>query len=351
MSRRPKSHAPKRRPFRAPSRVTLSDEWRAWIVENAARGTPPDELVQALVEADIPQRLASREVKTILASPAFPGCKKLHEKAERLELGLRLLRSLAAHTSHLDEIERRETITAEELFDRYYSAACPVVLTQLLRDWPALTKWTPEYFAERFGNVEIEAVTKRDENPHCDREIDRHRQKMTMAEYCGLVRSHGPTNDLYLVSGNRAFERPELAELLSDLTPPSDIFDVPVRPGYASLWFGPAGTRTPLHHDTSNILVCQIYGRKRITLVAPLSASILQSAEGFYAGRDWKDLLASEEDPLRARTVELSAGEALFLPAGYWHEVEALEPSIHVSMLGFRRPNSAGWYRPGFISA
>jgi hypothetical protein len=253
MIRRPKSHAAKRGPFRISPRITLSDEWRAWIVENAVQGASRNELVQALGEAGITQRLALREVETILASPAFPGCKKLHHKAERLELALRFLRSQAQNTSPSDEIEHREIIPADEFFEHYYHAARPVVFTRMLQDWPALAKWTPEYFAEHFGNVEIEVITGRDEDPACDRNLDQHRQTMKMAEYCRLVRSRGRTNDIYLVSGNRAFERPELAPLLADLTPPNGIFNVPVRPGAASLWFGPAGTRTPMHHDTTHI--------------------------------------------------------------------------------------------------
>ncbi len=339
----------KRRPFRSLPRITLSDEWRSWIVDNAVKGVSRDELVQTLEAAAIPRRLAMQEVDAVLTSPAWPGCKKLHARTERLELVLRLWRMQTARRACTEEIERREMVPADEFFDHYYGALRPVVLTKWLQDWPALTKWSPDYFAERFGHVQIEVVTGRDADPDGHRNIDKHRQTMTMAEYCHLVCSRGVTNDIYLVSGNRVLERPELAELLADLTPPADMFEVPVRPGYASLWFGPAGTRTALHHDASNIMICQILGRKRITIIPPLSAALVQQAQGYYAHEDWKNLVADEDDALAIRTVELSAGEALFLPIGYWHEVEALEPSIHVSMLGFQRPNSANWYRPGFV--
>ncbi|HVK65950.1 MAG TPA: hypothetical protein VM694_15820 [Polyangium sp.] len=32
---------------------------------------------------------------------------------------------------------------------------------------------------------------------------------------------------------------------------------------------------------------------------------------------------------------------------GWWHEGTALETSIHVSLLAFRRPNTLSWYQPG----
>lgn len=351
MNRRTNHPSSNRRPFRAPLQVTLSDEWRSWIVDNIVRGSSREELIAALVDAEIAPNLAAREVDAILTSPALPGSKSLHAKVERLDMVLALLRTLAYGAVSPGRIERRDQINAEEFFDSYYAAMRPIVLTGLLRGWPALDTWSPDYFATRFGHVNIEVVVGRNADPHCDRNLDKFRQTMTMDEYCRLVRSSGTTNDIYLVSNNCAFEKPELAELLADLTPPADIFEVPVRPGMASLWFGPAGTLTPLHHDISNILICQFYGCKRFTLVPPFYAGLLHEAEGFYAPPHWKEILDREPDAPKPMVVDLAAGEALFLPAGYWHEVEALEPSIHVSMLGFRRSNSFQQYRPGFVGS
>lgn len=339
----------KRGPFRPLPQVTLSDEWRSWIVENIVRGASREEIVNALVEADISPNLATKEVDAILTSPALPGCKSLHSKVERVELAFELFRTMAKLSANPGKIERRDNIGASEFYDRYYSVMRPVVFTGMLRDWPALGTWSPEYFATRFGHVNIEVVAGRNADPQCDRYIDRFKRTMTMDEYCHLVRSGGITNDFYLVSNNCAFEKTELVELLADLTPPADIFEVPVRPGMASLWFGPGGTLTPLHHDISNILICQFHGCKRFTLIPPFSTALLHQAEGFYAPRDWNEIVAQEVQALNVMTVDLTAGEALFLPAGYWHEVQALEPSIHVSMLGFRRPNSLERYRPGFV--
>lgn len=346
------NHPPSnRKPFRAPLQVTLSDEWRSWIVENIVRGASREEIIATLVEAEIAPNLAAKEVDAMLTSPALPGCKTLQSKIERLDMVLDLLRTLANGAASPGTIERRDTIEAAEFFDAYYACMRPVVFTGLLRGWPALETWSPEYFATRFGHVNIEVVAGRNADPYCDRNLDKFRRVMTMDEYCRLVCSSGTTNDIYLVSNNCAFEKTELAELLADLTPPADIFEVPVRPGMASLWFGPAGTLTPLHHDISNILICQIHGRKRFTLIPPFSSALLHEAEGFYAPDHWREILGREPDAPKPMVVDLAAGEALFLPAGFWHEVQALEPSIHVSMLGFRRPNTLRRYRPGFVGS
>src|SRR5260221_206682 len=79
----------------------------------------------------------------------------------------------------------------------------------------------------------------------------------------------GTTNDFYMVSNNHTLKRKRFRELLGDVKPPRALFHPLTDPGAASLWIGPAGTRTPLHHDTTNILFCQIHGRKRVELISP----------------------------------------------------------------------------------
>jgi hypothetical protein len=326
--------------------VTLSDAHRAWIVENALRGADRVDLVDALVLGGVPRRLASAEVLAILGSPAWPGVTRVFRRAERLELVVRLLREAARIAPRPDEVERRVEVTAGELFDRYLAASRPVVITGMLAGWPALGKWTPSFFAEQFGDVEIEIVADRDADPEPDRHLDRHRRTTTLGAYVQRITTVGASNDLYLVAGNRAFELPELRPLLDDLTPPADIFEVPVKPGDASLWLGPAGTVTPLHHDTTNILICQIHGRKRFDLVSPLCSRLLDGGRGFFAGVRAAELAADESAGSPVLTTVLAPGEALLLPVGWWHEVMALEPSIHVSLLSFLRGSPAEWYCP-----
>ncbi|HEY0139226.1 MAG TPA: cupin-like domain-containing protein [Nannocystis sp.] len=56
--------------------------------------------------------------------------------------------------------------------------------------------------------------------------------------------------------------------MLANLTLPAGYFDPsPIRAARCgAFWFGPAGTVTALHHDTSNILFFQVVGRKRYRL-------------------------------------------------------------------------------------
>jgi hypothetical protein len=193
-------------------------------------------------------------------------------------------------------------------------------------------------------------MTGRDGDPEPDRNFEAHRETMRMADYVDRVTDGGRTNDVYLVAHNNVLQRTELAALLEDVAPDEAVFDPAELGRCASLWFGPAGTVTPLHHDTTNILFCQVYGRKRVRLAAPAETALIWGARGFYAGVDCDDPRFREDPGLAevlVKDVELAAGEALFIPAGWWHRVTALEVSINLSLLGFRRPNDLDWYRPG----
>src|SRR5262249_30760744 len=132
-----------------------------------------------------------------------------------------------------------------------------------------------------------------------------------------------------------------------DVRPDPEIFDLERTKAASSFWLGPRGTRTPLHHDTTNILFFQIHGRKRVLLVDPREDGLLDDLDGFYSRTRPGDAFARAFPGARVHEVLLSPGEALFIPAGYLHEVEALEVSVNVSLLGFRRPNDYTAYHPG----
>jgi ribosomal protein L16 Arg81 hydroxylase len=130
--------------------------------------------------------------------------------------------------------------------------------------------------------------------------------------------------------------------MLEDLLPQPGYLDPKRMLGAVSLWYGPAGTVTPLHYDTSNILFCQVSGRKRFKLISPLYTELLHDTNGYYSLID-----AEKPDPERfpyfrdveLHEVEVAAGEALFIPATWWHHVRGLEPSLSLSLLNFVFPN------------
>jgi hypothetical protein len=331
-------------------RDQLSVEHRAWVVENLLAGVSERALVATLGK-QITRARAAREVQAIAASPLLDVCARLAKRAQRLELVAAVGRAHAAGEPDRTRVERRRTPSADEFFRNYWAAHRPVVLTDATAGWPALRKWTPAWFKRQLGDATIEITADREGDPYYDMNYRAHRRRVRMDRFIDQVLAAGTSNDIYMVSNNFTMRRPRFRALLADVRPPRALFERPLRPGATSLWIGPAGTITPLHHDTTNILFCQIYGRKRIELISPQETALLvDPVHGFYSPIDLDRRAGAKHPAVRAllvKTVIVEPGDALYIPAGWWHRVTSLDVSISFSLLGFRRPNDFDWYRPG----
>jgi hypothetical protein len=320
--------------------AVVADAWQRWVAENLLRGVEPVELVQGLVDGGVPEALARRTVAAITTSPGLAVARAWQRRAQRLSQVTRLHGAVGEPLV----LERRPAPAAPELFSRYWGGSTPAIFTDIVPRWRQ--QWTPEGLRERFGDAQVEACIGRHADPRPDANWREHRLELGLREYVDRMLAAGPTNDLYLIANNRNTARGELRALWDDVVLPPGWFDEPRLPYGSALWLGPAGTITPLHHDTSNILFCQIHGRKRIVLAPPWADALLDTAEGVY-NRRGPQALTDEEIP--AIDLVLEPGEALFIPAGWWHDVRALDVSVSLAINAFARPNVYGWYAPGGV--
>jgi hypothetical protein len=324
----------------------LTPEWRDWLLDNARTDVTRDELIATLVQAEVPDAVAAREVDAARAA-AF------EERARRLQNVLDLQRAVRATARERGEIERRRDVDADELLRGYWRASWPVVLEDAMARWPALERWSPRALKERFGEVRVRVQTGRDADPLADQHLAAHREEMPLADYIDAITTAGESNDLYLVARDRAFDSDGLLPLLDDVVAPP-YHDAARLPRGCSLWLGPAGTRTPLHHDQTNNLMCLVFGRKVVHLASPTSPALVERTRGLWSELDLEDLEDLDDDEraaLEVFRVEMGPGDALFVPAGWWHQVRATEVSLHLSLTAFRWPNHFPGFLPGAYRA
>lgn len=112
-----------------------------------------------------------------------------------------------------------------------------------------------------------------------------------------------------------------------------------------NVWFGPAGTISPLHTDPYHNILSQVVGSKYIRLYSPTESSNLYPRGQDDDGVDMSNTsevdiggdAAEQNDrfPLLKHTkyVEtiLNEGECLYIPIGWWHYVRSLSVSFSVS--------------------
>ena len=319
----------------------ISRAWEAWIAENLLLGIDECVIIERLLEYGFSQESIQGSLNSVQSSASFAAASRIVKRSHKLEALAGIKRRLSAlHKGRV--IARVANLRSDQFLQRFYSQNLPLVMTGVVPNWPAYTKWTPDYLASRFGKASVDVSTKRKSGFEYQLNIEKNSTRMTLREYCEMVKTAGETNEHYLVANNRALEQSGLSDLMDDLEMPSGILNKEDADGRTFLWFGPRGTVTPLHHDPMNIFMAQIFGQKQVILIPPDDTPLLYNDVGVYSRVDIEqpDLNAY---PLltNARVVKtcLSPGDLLFIPVGWWHHVRSLSISIGVSFTNFAFPN------------
>ena len=111
-------------------------------------------------------------------------------------------------------------------------------------------------------------------------------------------------------------------------------------PSASGIWIGSEGVTTPLHHDAWTGLLFQPVGSKRVAMYAPHDRGNIYFCSPFRPTGRWSRLPARSAEaepwtfPRVSRAVRhegtLRAGDTLFIPPYWSHEVEALEANISI---------------------
>ncbi|GAB3158803.1 hypothetical protein GCM10027290_62620 [Micromonospora sonneratiae] len=328
----------------------LAPRWRAWAAENLALGAPVGQVREALLAAGLPAPAVDDELAGVSEHPYFQACLRLAREYAWLESLLDFYSDLRS-TDLAGGLDRRTDLSATEFFDRYYFANRPVILAGAVDDWPARQQWSLASLRERLGDVEVEVMTGRDSNPEHGWQHDAHRTRMSFADYLTMVETGGETNDHYMVARNENW-RNGLRPLARDVRPVPGIIDPDLLPEMVTLLLGPAGTVTGLHQDNMNILLCQVMGRKHVRLVPSYQRQRVYPRGGTFSHVDAaRPDLDQYPSYAQADVLEgvLEPGDALLVPAGWWHWVRALDVSATVSLHHFRVPSGNHYLHPPLV--
>lgn len=320
----------------------VDDGWRQWIAENRLRNCTPESMLRTMVASGLDAEASARAIAAMDSDPAFLAARKHQQLQRKLESVLGNLQKLWASDPGYTQVEKRHGVSTDEFVQRYVRACRPVVLTDLARDWPALQRWSPQDLKARFGHLEVEIQAERNHDPDYEQNKLALRQTQRLGDFVDRVLAGGPTNDYYMTANNEVLRRPEFAPLLADIGPLPPWCDAPQLQRLSSFWFGPAGTVTPLHHDTLMLLHTQIVGRKRWRFVSPLETPKLYNHVGVFSPVD-VDNPDLERYPMFAQAsvleVVVEPGETVFLPLGWWHQVTSLDVSLSFSFTNLALPN------------
>lgn len=285
-----------------------------------------------------------------MAAPIAPSSQAQEIAALKLALGKRewLLETLERQRSLVSggtTIERRTGMGAQEFLEQYYAPARPVLLGGEMDDWPALTRWTPGYLQTLIGSALVEYQGGRNANARFEMDKDRHRRTGPFDNFIDAITGVETGNDAYITAYNSARNQEALALLTQDMGFLDKFLtrDAVMPDGIP--WIGSAGTVTSLHHDLTNNFIAQLVGRKQITVLPAAEVGRIYNHHHVFSqisDLDDPDLdmaLFPRLADTTAFNVVLEAGEILFMPLGWWHQVRALDFSVTVTFTNFHWPN------------
>ncbi|MBC8083986.1 MAG: cupin-like domain-containing protein [Hymenobacter sp.] len=250
----------------------------------------------------------------------------------------------------LTSIDKRTGISRRELLAEYIEPGIPVVLTDAVKDWSALGKFTPEFFKSKYGSLSKEVRGR----------------TYTLAEVVDRIRTSTPeTPAPYPFNLNIEKFFPEL---LDDMKPEivfgkSDRVNHPLLPRLMlrgtevyELFLGGNGASFPYLHVDALFLhtqITQLYGSKDFILYPPDQTPYMYpKAENQKVSE--VDVLRPdyERHPLfrKAKPVRVTVeeGETILFPTKWWHTTQIHMPCISVGRVHLNEWNWAAFNQDNF---
>lgn len=220
----------------------------------------------------------------------------------------------------------------DEFERRFQDASYPVIFTDLIPRWRAWGRWSLPYFRTAWGGHRIQTVLTRGRYARHEIPDGYVYREMRMSEALDLLEGGGDDGAYVIVPLERYLDG-----LLGDVEVPAYCRG---RPGFrAKLWVSAADIGVPLHRDFYENLLCQVVGIKQVVLYPPEDWHHLYAFQRRSPSPGWSPVDGEAPDVQRfprsadARriVITLRAGEVLFLPSRWFHQIRSLEHSVTVN--------------------
>jgi ribosomal protein L16 Arg81 hydroxylase len=233
-------------------------------------------------------------------------------------------------------ITRVKSISESDFIKHYYKPQKPVIIEDLIKDWPAYSKWSLDY---------IQSLASDQIVPLYNNEPTKGRQnsvvpakKMKLYDYIDLLKTQ-PT-DLRMFFYNVLQKMPELTKDFSYPEIGLKFFKkLPV------MFFGGKGSKVLAHYDMdlADLVHVHFHGNKHVTLFAPEQAKNLYKVPFTVHNLEIIDMDNPDFDKFPALqlaegiSVTMKHGDALYMPSGYWHYITYDDGGFSITLRAFPR--------------
>lgn len=321
--------------------MALPDDLKMWVAENVMLGSDLESLKATLVQMGFMPSDVNAAVEDARTHPYTAAGLKLGLMLRKREALLKTLDQQLRHFPAYQTLTKEKLPPFKEFLQRYYYSNLPGLFTGGIDHWPA-RQWTPRALVEKVGpDAMVQIQYDREKDAQYESNSHHLRRDIRFGAFIDMVEST-ESNNFYLTANNAAFMNGTLKVLLDDMGNVGDNYLHPEQLGQAThLWIGPKGTVTPLHHDLTNNLFIQVYGKKKFTLIPSYQVPYMYNYLHVFSE---VDLLQADVQrfpdfaKITPIVFEVEAGDILFIPIGWWHHVVGLTPNISLSFTNFNLP-------------
>jgi len=244
----------------------------------------------------------------------------------------------------IDEVDVGD-MSAEKFYNEYLSQNKPVLIKKGSAHWKAFKLWTDDYLKEKVGGERVNAERSKTNrygyedkswhgvlpNATTTEPEDQYTWNKFLNVYQAASNEH-ETN--FYISSNIPMGLAGDVELPTSLVP--CLMD---RHEWTILWMGGGGQNSLLHNDQFDNLYGVLAGRKKVMLIDPTQSPYLYEDKYIMAKGKVSEINFEKPDYekhpfqryLSYQEVTVEAGDILFIPLYWWHQVKSEGRSIGVT--------------------
>ena len=220
--------------------------------------------------------------------------------------------------------ETIEELPPNGFFHYYVYKNKPLLMRNMAKKFEAYNKWTDSAIMERLEGYDNEYQV------YVDHEKKESRAQEPQLMLMKTFLQEYKTNDLYMISSIPDFLRSDI--------PVPHVLQCEHVPNYIDrtlMWFSAGGTQSLIHYDNYENILCVLDGLKKIVLVNPniyssYFSTLLNSPDGTYSTIDINQFDVNQFD-FTFYKFDLKAGDCLYIPRNWIHQVDSFERNIAVS--------------------
>lgn len=222
----------------------------------------------------------------------------------------------------LDSIDASNVMLFQK---KYLMNEKPVILKGMGKDWTAIKRWSADFFRNTYGHVKVPICYYKTKQ----QELYKNQVKMLLKDYIYLAEKSNffDKNAELPYLGGWIYHK-EFPELLDDIDmtlpcfPNNWLYKLPpsISIPPTNLIIGYQHVSSPLHTDSFfvNSVLTMIVGEKKARLVSPSHTFAVSNGQDLFNSEIANDVLAQGADIVEGT---ISAGDALYIPPGWWHNV------------------------------